>query len=102
MGDWNFGRLDGRQLTLRWNRPIFLSLGWKSLGYWWSVIRSRWNWELSCRRHVGATHRCYCDTGSMVDGRVCVAGFGVTWFYSHYTGPVPCWCDKACDEAEID
>ena len=107
--DWHYGSLNGRELTLRWHVPFsfrewvngrwyFAPIKMLNPVRWWRAARDKWNWRMRCRRLVGATHRCYCDTGSMIDGSLIVFGFGVTWFYSHFTGSVPCPCDEAIEE----
>lgn len=109
--DINFGQLNDRQLTLR---PIFpcefcelAGFRWRlsarrllSPRQWWRAVLNPWNWRLWVRRVRGATHRCYCRDGWLFDGSIVVAGFGMVWFYSHYTGEVPCTCDKVMEEFE--
>ena len=112
MDDTNFGNLNSRQLTLRWLVPfsfqrwnggnwVFSPLRMLNPVRWWRAIRTRCNWSLWCGFYRDANHRCWCMTGSMFDGRLCVAGWGVVWFYSHFTGEVPCPCDKAVEEMEL-
>jgi hypothetical protein len=113
MTEWNFGSLSKRQLCVRLYAPSAMD-EWRSVGgfcfaplnllsarCWWRATFSRWNWSFWTTRHKGCTHRCYCETGSLFDGRLCVAGFGVTWFYSHFTGDLPCPCDVWSTEQEI-
>lgn len=109
MDEWNFGSLNNRHLCLRWHVPLFVCewrdnkwrLSWQRMlspWRWWKCIKDRWGWAMWARRFQGASHRCYCQTGRMFDGRIAAAGFGVTWFYSHYWGPAYCWCDKVLDD----
>lgn len=107
-----FGSLDSRSLHLRfWTPHTFDDWDYDRGFYlaplkllnpvrWWRTIFNRWSWRFKCRRYEGAIFRCYCMTGSGVDGCLFLAGFGVQWFYSHYTGELPCWCDKALAELE--
>ena len=107
--DWNFGSLDGRELTVRWIVPFHFSV-WKDDAWrfapvtmlnpmlWWRAARGKMNWRLWWRHWHGATHRCYCDTGSMFDCSLVLCGFGVILFYSHFTGDVPCPCDVVIEE----
>jgi hypothetical protein len=110
--DWNFGSVNSRQLTLRW----IINWRFQRLDYERGFVFAPWrllnplqwirsaccleNWRFWCVRHVGSTHRCYCPDGSSIDGSLVLAGFGVVWFYSHYTGEIPCWCDKALADIE--
>lgn len=109
MTDIDFGSLDRRQLTLRpFSSLAFSRLGpngfvlsWRELLNplnWFHAARVRDNWRLEARYHRQCTHRCYCPTGSSFDGSIVACGFGVVWFYSHYTGQVPCVCDVAMEE----
>ena len=115
--DINFGSLDRRQLCLRpivpvwfrkWNGHTFV-FHWPHMlspVRWWRTLKDKYGWQFSCHRLVGGTHRCWCGDGSMIDGRLVMFGFGVLWFYSHYTGEVPCHCDEAIaalddEEAEL-
>jgi hypothetical protein len=88
MTEWNFGRLSGRQLTLRWYAPYS----------WWGDAFSRWGYDFQWVYHLNNNHRCYCAVGTLFDGRLCIAGWGVSWFYSHFTGEVPCVCDRTMAE----
>lgn len=107
--DTQFGSMNSRHLTLRWRVPFSMTrwhdhewrFHWPKLlnpMNWWRAVCDKWSWQAEFRRYVGANQRCYCDTGSMIDGRLVICGFGVIWFYSHYTGEVPCWCDKSMAE----
>jgi hypothetical protein len=40
------------------------------------------------------------DSLRVLSRSLVLAGFGVVWFYSHYTGEIPCWCDKALADIE--
>tara|TARA_R100000093_G_scaffold64824_1_gene35780 strand:+ start:300 stop:638 length:339 start_codon:yes stop_codon:yes gene_type:complete len=92
MIEHRFGRIDKRELCLRWIVPLRFC-EWSSESY---------DWRLSWKRRQG-NHRCYCQEGMMFDGNILLAGWGLTWFYSNYTGEIPCWCDKAIEElAERD
>ncbi len=50
------------------------------------------------KRFNDGSHRCYCPSGKIIDGRICFMGIGITFFYSHYWGDVPCVCDKIVEE----
>lgn len=117
MRDTNFGRLSGRQLTLRWIVPHPFRR-WNDytceFDPWLLFNPARWfraifkgDYDFLWRYTPECNHRCYCPVGTMFDGRIVEAGWGVFWFYSHYTGEVPCWCDKAIakmngEEAEVE
>lgn len=88
MKELNFGHLDRRQLCLRFSMP-----------YSWRAAFARYGWAFSATLFRHGQHRCYCP-GTLFDGRLCVAGFGVTWWYSCYGGPVPCSCDEVVAEWE--
>lgn len=101
MKDWRIGSIDRRQLTLRWLAPFeFRHNWWRVLDprAWWRAARSRDNWELDWSCHDDVSHRCYCPEGWLCDGRLVVGGFGVIWFYSSYTGELPCPCDQVVIE----
>lgn len=109
MLECNYGSLSGRQLCLRWFTPYSFQywdgscwrFAWRSLLSWraWrSGLREYEPFAFRMHRHAHSTHRCYCQTGWLFDGNVRFAGFCFQWFYSHYTGPVPCPCDEAFDE----
>lgn len=110
MNEINIGSVNKRQLTLRWYLPreferwdfdrgfFFAPLRMLSPVRWWKAATSRHNWAFECKRHVGVNHRCYCATGSLIDGRIKICGFALCWWFSDYRGPVPCWCDKAIVE----
>ncbi len=105
MRDTNFGSLSGRQLTLRWIVPWsfqrwngyqFAFTPWRLLNpLCWVRAIVKGDYDLWWRLHRDCNHRCYCPVGVSFDGSIKAAGWGVIWFYSHYTGEVPCWCDKA-------
>lgn len=109
MVEHNFGSLNSRQLCLRWSAPIQFSR-WTDDGFrlsfarlfnpvrWWRAALDRWNWSFQISRHSEVTHRCYCPTGSLIDATISVFGFRLNAFYSHYTGELPCCCDKAVQE----
>lgn len=85
----HFGSLDRRSLQLLWFAPCA-----------WRAVFTRSNWRAWLIRQPGNNHRCHCPVGTLIDGSLVLAGFGVTFFYSHYTGEVPCWCDKVLSEME--
>lgn len=111
MRDINFGQLSGRRLTLRIYAPLAFQC-WHEGGLrfswlracdprrWWRAIFTRSNWSLWWRYYPGYNHRCYCPVGAMFDGRIAMAGFGVTWFYSRFEGELPCPCDVVMDQFE--
>ena len=115
MIEHRFGRIDKRELCLRWIVPLRFCewssesydwrLSWRRMfkpSLWLRAVTSRYDWRLSWKRRQG-NHRCYCQEGMMFDGNILLAGWGLTWFYSNYTGEIPCWCDKAIEElAERD
>lgn len=109
MKDLNFGSVNSRELTLRfwmpyefqeWCDGVFRLAPWKLLDplRWFRTATYRNSWLVECYRHTESTHRCWCPTGSRIGGAIVICGFGVRWFYSHYTGEIPCPCDLAMDE----
>ena len=105
MKEYTIGNLDNRQLHIRtygpWELRSFHGGHWRlkpalmlNPRRWFKVIMNRDNWYSSIRRYVGSTHRCYCPTGSSIDGRIVVCGFGLSFWYSRFTGDVPCACDE--------
>ena len=105
MREINFGSLSGRHLSLRLRASdafnAFTPTGfhlspWRLLNpqRWYYAIFRRYNWKMWWRWYSDMNHRCYCPCGRMFDGRICLAGFSVTWFYSHFTGELPCSCDE--------
>lgn len=106
-----FGSLSKRQLHLRWFVPYEFqdftdrgfALSWRKLvnpRNWLRAIFRRSHWEFWWRRHTESTHRCYCSTGWSFDGGIRIAGWSLQWFYSHFTGNVPCPCDVYFDGEE--
>lgn len=111
MAEYFFGDIDHRQLHLRTMTPLAMQcwngsswvFSWRRLfrlASWWSAIRSRSNWQVWCRYYGSMNHRCWCCEGTSCDGVIMLAGFGVRWFYSNYTGEVPCVCDRALSESQ--
>jgi hypothetical protein len=113
----NYGSHDGRQLCLRWFVPCWFCRweGKSFVGRWrmdWKALLSLDNWRrawkyetdnrFSARRYAHSTHRCYCATGWSYDGSMSLMGFQVQWFYSHFTGKLPCPCDEAFEEMEAE
>lgn len=110
MADYRWGSLDRRQLHIRtlvpWCARVPTPHGWKfSLCKALSprnlirAIFNRHHWGIRAKRHIGINHRCYCDAGSSIDGRIELAGYGFIFWYSNFSGgEVPCWCDKALEE----
>lgn len=115
MRDINFGKLSGRQMTLRLFAPSYFERWdydssrygswnvrlspWKllnPLAWWKSIFRGRYDWWWV--HHPDCNHRCYCPVGAMCDFSLVVAGWGVVVFYSYYGGEVPCHCDKVISE----
>ena len=107
--DYTIGTLDNRQLHIRTYSPFqfrsFVGGCWKfrpllllSPIRWVRAIKERGNWCFWVRRGTNVSHRCYCPTGSVVDGRIVACGFGLTFWHSRFTGIVPCVCDKAMSE----
>jgi hypothetical protein len=110
--DTTFGSLDNRELTLRWISPFAFdrwtgrqwSFSWRELLRWRSwrcylkALFNRESWRVGFKRFQRSTHRCWCPDGTMIDGECVLFGFGFIWFYSHYTGEIPCTCDKAIAE----
>ena len=112
MSEHNFGSIDGAQLCLRlsaspafdapspdgwWRFSPRKLLDWRA---WKSSTFRRCNWSFWWVFHRHANHRCWCPEGTRFDGRLCMAGFGVNWFYSRYTGELPCVCDRSSEEFE--
>lgn len=79
-----FGRLSGRQFDF----ALYAPKTWRAM-FW------RSSWAFSWTLHRDVNHRCYCQCGTMFDGRLVLAGLGVTWWYSRFTGSTPCPCDEA-------
>ena len=67
---------------------------------WWRALRSPWNWRFRSRYMREVNHRCYCPTGASWDGNITVAGWGLSWWWSHYNGEIPCACERALEEME--
>lgn len=112
MLEYNFGQLSKRQLCLRFFVPLVMC-DWCDDGWRVSLVKllnpRRWlntirwnNWRCNMARHAHVQHRCYCPTGWLFDGHISAAGFGVSWFYSSFTGKTPCPCDLAFDGIDRD
>ncbi len=109
LGDITFGSLSSRELTMRPLRPLSackygpdgLAFSWvnalKPLNIWRAIF-SRDHWSFWVKRFSGCNHRCYCDGGTTIDGRIEIAGYGFHFWYSHYVGELPCPCDEALEE----
>ena len=105
MKDYTIGILDNRQLRIRTYTPCEFN-SWRGGSWqyrsslllnpirWMRAIKNRYNWDFWLRRCVDITHRCYCPTGNIIDGRIVVCGFGMTFWYSRFTGTIPCACDE--------
>lgn len=118
--DFRFGSLEKRQLHLRFFAPlsfdhydierrecVFVPRRLLNPRAWWSAVKNavrfpRINNSFSIRRITECTHRCYCPTGSSIDGRIWLMGFGVNIWYSHFRGEVPCPCDIALAELDAE
>lgn len=85
-GDYVWGSLSGRWLMVR---PVL------PMEPWWRAAFRRTGWRVWARVFRRDQHRCYCPEGWAFDGHVVIAGVGLQWFYSRYTGTVPCVCDEA-------
>lgn len=108
MADVIFGSVDSRELHLRYFAPLTFQV-WDQGGFriaplrllnplrWWRTATVRDNWRLELRRHVDANHRCYCQSGTSIDGAVVICGFGLLFWYSNFTDDVPCPCDIAME-----
>ena len=106
----DIGSVNGRQLSLRLYSPGSMQSYDPIRGFrfaprklfsplaWFRAMRGRWNWDLHWVFHRGVNHRCYCPVGTAFDGRICIAGFGCSWFYSRYVGPDFCPCDEVIEE----
>ena len=118
MRDFKFGSLNKRHLHLRTYTPIELCrwnvakqtfrfsplrlLSWRA---WKSLIaahRLRTMNEISVRRNLGLTCRCYCPDGSSIDCRFVLLGFGLLVWYSRYNGEIPCSCDRVIAELDAE
>jgi len=108
-GEIIFGSVYSRELCIRWHMPFqFVTwcdgtfrFSWRRFFnpvVWWRNVFRKSSWDLWWRYYRDGSHRCYCPTGSMFDGNVTVAGFGLGWFYSNFTGQNPCPCDMAMAE----
>lgn len=84
MMEYDFGDIDHTHLRIR----LYAS----------PRIFSRYAYDFRACYFPRGNHRCYCPHGFMLDGRIVVFGFGVTWFLSHYNGEIPCTCDRALAE----
>jgi hypothetical protein len=111
--EWVFGRLDRRQLTLRFFSPSsmqaftdrgFVFSWWKALRprNWWKAATGYSAWEFSWRFRRESNHRCYCPVGNICDGSLAICSFQMNWWYSRYTGEIQCWCDKAIAQLEVE
>jgi hypothetical protein len=111
MADYCWGSLGRRQLHIRTLVPSCVTVwdgyqfrfSWRRALSPFRLIRSIFNrhhWSLWAKRWRGINHRCYCDSGSCIDGRIELAGYGVLFWYSNYTGKIPCWCDQALAEMQ--
>lgn len=107
MRDIHFGSDDAVRLTVRLFSPLIAQQwnGWswvfswsqmRNPRTWWRLLRETWDFHVHGSRH--ANHRCWCPVGTLLDGRLVAFGFGVTWFFHSYRGPVPCPCDEAIAE----
>lgn len=111
-GDIIFGSVASRQLHLSlyapWQFKSYTDekgfwFDWRRLANpvrWWRTIFRRENWEFWMRWWKHINHRCYCQNENdfAFDGHIVVAGWGLVWWYSRYTGEVPCTCDKIIAE----
>lgn len=106
MRDIHFGRLDRVQLTLRpWVPYCFTDWVGHDWRFSWPLLlslrawrRLPWReWRFWFVTHRCCNHRCYCP-GTTFDGSLVICGFGIGWFLSSYTGPVPCPCDEVCEQ----
>lgn len=113
--DKTYGSIDRRQIKIRRIKPSWFcdwdnqSYGWRislkkllNPHHWFKVVRNSESWSFQIRRFRGSNHRCYCSTGTSCDGRLVLFGFGLAWFYSNFTGDLPCHCDAVIDELERD
>jgi hypothetical protein len=112
MRDTTFGRISGRQLTLRWIIPWRFEK-WTEIGRefdkWrlfnplcWLMSLLRGDYRVWWVVRSDCNHRCYCPVGFLFDGSVVIAGWGVVWFYQNKTGEVPCVCVRVCEEMFCD
>ena len=111
MQDKQFGSLSGKQLHLRWFTPCvferwtghgFALSPWRLLNprRWFRAVFNRGHYNFWWRFDRETNSRCWCPVGSLFRGRIEVAGFGLLWWYSVFTGDVPCPCDVAFGELE--
>ena len=105
MKDYTIGSLDNRQLHIRtygpWQFRSFRGGRWQFRPLlllnplrWVRAITNWRNWYAWVRRYINMSHRCYCPTGSSIDGRIVACGFGLSFWYSRFTGEMPCACDQ--------
>ena len=111
-GDYVWGNVDSRELTLRPITPLQMCEWHPIRGFrftarsllvprnWWKTAKDRWSWCWELRFYRDSNHRCWCAVGRRVFWRVVVCGFGFVIFYSRFTGSVPCPCDKAIEEVK--
>lgn len=93
MKDLTFGRPAGAEFRIRFYGPC-----WR-----WCIAPFRRNqWRAWFRAMPGMNHRCYCQAGMAADGSLVLAGWGFTFWFSRYVGPVPCSCDLVLHEMRHD
>lgn len=107
--DWTFGSYNQQQLHVRWIVPVWAT-AWdgRQIRFaprrvinpmrWLHALASPWTWRDSrvwLVRHPQTNNRCYCPVGSSTECSVIILGWGFFVWWSIYTGPVPCHCDKA-------
>ena len=109
MRDIVFGSIDRREIRIRCYTPIVMSrwdgsefvLSWSRIFnpiLWIKSAMWRNNWRAECRVFKNSNHRCDCQTGNSCDGALMLCGFGAVWWYSRFTGEIPCSCDEMIKE----
>lgn len=108
MYEKRFGSIDGRSLHLRWDVPWQFRrydggghrfAPWRLLDprRWWRSVFNRHCYLWSVYGHRNCNGRCWCPVGEICNANIHFAGWIIQWFYSHYTGEVPCCCDRAIE-----
>ncbi len=77
MREYNFGNICKRHLMIR------------------TYSRNRPRFECRIKIYPGHNSRCYCPTGNSATAHLCLFGYSITAFYSHFNGKTPCPCDIA-------
>jgi len=91
---YSFCEYDRGQFRFRWLKTLNIQ-NWIRDRPW----RHMQSWYFWFARH-SFSNRCYCEVGYSFRLQITVCGFGLSFWYSNYTGPIPCICDEVI--AELD